>query len=80
VSPAGYSAGLRGRAGSTFSQEQCIHPTLLTTHERFLYTDHVRYVWLRAIRGPSMKCVWHVDQVSPVGCTSIRITATLGYE
>jgi hypothetical protein len=46
-----------------FSWEQCIHPTLLMTHERLLYVDHVRYVWLRAIRGPSVKNVWHVGWV-----------------
>jgi hypothetical protein len=27
--------------------------------------------------GPSMECVWRVDQVSPVGCTLIQITVTL---
>jgi hypothetical protein len=27
-------AGLRGGVGNTFSQEQCIHPTLLMTRER----------------------------------------------
>jgi hypothetical protein len=33
-----------------------------------------------AIRGLSAGCIWRVDQVSPTGCTSIRIAATLGYE
>jgi hypothetical protein len=27
-----------------------------------------------------MGCVWHVGQVSPIRCTSIRIATTLGYE
>jgi hypothetical protein len=39
--------------------------------------DHVRYVWLRAIRKSSMRCVWCVGLVSPVGCTLIRIIVTL---
>jgi hypothetical protein len=38
---------------------------LVGTSERFLYTDHVRYIWSRVIRGPSVKCVWCVDQVFP---------------
>jgi hypothetical protein len=56
ASPTGHSAELRGGVGSS-----SIHPTLLMAHERLLYVDHVRYVWLRAICGPSMECVWHVD-------------------
>jgi hypothetical protein len=80
VGPVGHSAGLRGGVGSTFSRGQCICPTLLTTHERLLYMDHVRYVWPGYICGPSMGCVWYVGRVSPVGCTSIRIVVTLGHE
>jgi hypothetical protein len=38
VGPADHSVGLRGGVGSTFSREQCIHPTLLTTHERLPHT------------------------------------------
>jgi hypothetical protein len=30
----GHSAGLRGGVGSTFSQEQCICPTLLMTSRK----------------------------------------------
>jgi hypothetical protein len=30
-----------------------------------LYVDHVRYVWLRAIRGPIMESMWCVGQISP---------------
>jgi hypothetical protein len=40
VGPADHLAGLRGEVGSTFSQEQCIRPTLLTTSQK------------AAIRGP----------------------------
>jgi hypothetical protein len=80
VGPVGHSAGLRGGGGSTFSQEQCIYPTLLTTHEKLLYTDYVRYVWSGTIRELSVGCVWCVGLVPPVGCTSIRITVTLEYE
>jgi hypothetical protein len=76
----GHSVKLRVGVRSTFSQEQCIYPTMLMTHKRLLYADHVRYVWSGAIRGLSVECVWCVDQVSPTGCTSIRITMTLRYE
>jgi hypothetical protein len=67
----GHSVGLRGGVRSTFAQEKCIHSTLLTTSEMLLYADHVRYVWSSAIRGPSVECVWRVDQVFPAGCTLI---------
>jgi hypothetical protein len=59
----GHSVGLRGGVGSNFSQEQCIYPTLLTTHERLLYADHVRYVWSRATHGPSVESMWHIGRV-----------------
>jgi hypothetical protein len=58
-------------SGAFFSQKQCIRPTLLTTRKRLVYADHARYVWSRAIHRPSVECVWHVDQVSRAGCTSI---------
>jgi hypothetical protein len=74
----GHSAGLRGGDGSTFSRERCICPTLLMTRERLLYVDHVKYVWSETIRGLSVGCLWCVGRVSPTGCTSIRIVATLG--
>jgi hypothetical protein len=66
--------------GRSFSRERWLCPSLLTTREKLLHMDHVRYVWSRVIRRPSMKCVWRVDQVFPVACISIQITATLGYE
>jgi hypothetical protein len=78
--PVGHSAELRGGVGRTFSREQCIRSTLLMTHKSLLYVDYVRYVWSRVIRGPSVKYVWRVDQVSHAGCTSIQITVTLRYE
>jgi hypothetical protein len=53
----GHSAGPRGVVESTFSWEQCICSTLLMTHERFLYVDHVRYIWSGTIRGLSVGCV-----------------------
>jgi hypothetical protein len=67
----GHLAWLRGGVGGTFSRGQCIYPTMLTTSERLLYADHVRYVWSMAIHAPRVKSVWRVDQVSPSGCTSI---------
>jgi hypothetical protein len=45
-----------------------------------LYVDSVRYIGSRAIHKLSVECVWHVDQVSSIGCTSIRIAATHRYE
>jgi hypothetical protein len=72
--------GYEVKSGALFLESSSIRPTLLMTHERLLYAVHVRYVWPRAIRGLSVECVWRVDQVSPTGCTLIRITVTLGYE
>jgi hypothetical protein len=48
--------------------------------KRLLCVDCVRYVWSGTIRGLSVECMWRVGQVSPAGCTSIRITAILEYE
>jgi hypothetical protein len=53
----GHLARLRGRVENTFSREQGIHPTLLTTREMLLYTDHVRYIWSRTTHGPSVESV-----------------------
>jgi hypothetical protein len=49
-------------------------------HKRLLCNDCMRYVWSGTIRGLSVGCMWRVGQVSPTGCTSIQIAATLGYE
>jgi hypothetical protein len=56
VRPADHSIGLRDRVGSTFSREQCIHPTLLTTHERLprMGTAHSKHTL--GVRG----LVWEV--------------------
>jgi hypothetical protein len=61
----GHSAVLRGGVGSTFARQQCIRPTLLMTHERLLYMDHVRYVWSRTICGLSVENVWRVGRGFP---------------
>jgi hypothetical protein len=45
---------------SFFLGSNGIHPNLLVTHERLLYTDYARYVWLRTICGPRVKSVWRV--------------------
>jgi hypothetical protein len=42
VGLADHSAGLRGGVGSTFSQEQCIRPTLWMTCERLPHTGIAR--------------------------------------
>jgi hypothetical protein len=36
---------------------------LIGTTKRLLYVYCMRYVWSRAIHGPSVECVWRVDQV-----------------
>jgi hypothetical protein len=51
VGPADHSAGLRGGGGSIFSQEQCIHPTLLDQRERLPRTGTARRKHIRGIRG-----------------------------
>jgi hypothetical protein len=45
-----------------------------------LYVDCMRYVYSGTICRLSVGCVWHVDRVSPAGCTLIRIAVTLEYE
>jgi hypothetical protein len=76
-----HSAGLSGGVGSTFLQEQCIRPTLLTTTRKVatygdcpqeVYAEHM-WTGMRSIR------VVFVG-FSPAGCTSIRIAAILGYK
>jgi hypothetical protein len=42
--------------------------------------DRVRYIWSGTMRGLSVGYVWHIGQVSPIGCIPIRIAATLRYE
>jgi hypothetical protein len=49
--------------GSPFSREQWLYPTLSMTREGLLYVHHVRYVWSRAIRGPSVESMWRVGPV-----------------
>jgi hypothetical protein len=73
-------SGWEVESGALFLRSSSIRPTLLTTCERLLYTDYVKYVWSRAICRPSVECVWCVDQVSPIGCTSIWIAVILRYE
>jgi hypothetical protein len=48
---------------SLFLESNGIDPNLLMTHERLSYVDHARYVWSRAIRGPSVENVWRVGRV-----------------
>jgi hypothetical protein len=64
VGLADHSAGLRGGDGSTFSQEQCIRPTLLMTHERL-----PRMGTARRKRTPGVRVM--LARFSPTGCTSI---------
>jgi hypothetical protein len=44
-------------SGDLFLGSSGIHPNLSATHERLLCVDHVRYVWSRAIHGPSVESV-----------------------
>jgi hypothetical protein len=46
-----HSAGLRGGVGSTFSQDQCIRPTLLMTRERLPCTGIDRRKRMLGVRG-----------------------------
>jgi hypothetical protein len=80
-----HSAGLRGEVGSTFSREQHIRPTLLTTHERLSRTGTTRRKRTLGVCGQhtwtgvgSLRVV--LVGFSSTGCTSIRIAATLRYE
>jgi hypothetical protein len=34
-------------------------------HKRLLYVDHMRYIWLMAIRGPSVENMWRIGRVFP---------------
>jgi hypothetical protein len=43
--------GWEVESGALFLESSSIRLTLLTTHERLIYADHVRYVWSRVIRG-----------------------------
>jgi hypothetical protein len=51
ASPVGHSTRLRGGLGSTFSQEQCIRPTLFGQHERLLHTGTARWKRTSGICG-----------------------------
>jgi hypothetical protein len=42
-----------------------IYPNLSVTRERFLYVDHVRYVWSWTIHGLSVESVWRDGRVFP---------------
>jgi hypothetical protein len=71
----GHSAGLRGGVGSSESvQLYCI--SVKGCHIRGLPVESIRVVYVD--RHKKHTC--RVYQISPVGYTSIRITATLGYE
>jgi hypothetical protein len=52
----------------------------LMSYDHVAIHDCMRYVWSRAIRGSTVESMWCVDQVSPIGCTLIRIIVTLEYE
>jgi hypothetical protein len=79
--PLSWADQLRGGVGSTFSREQWICPTLLDQCERLSRMGTTRRKRTPGIRGLAweayMSC-W--SGFPPVGCTSIRITVTLGYE
>jgi hypothetical protein len=48
-------AGLRGGVGSTFSQEQCIRPTMLMTHERLPRMGTARRMRTLGVHGLAWK-------------------------
>jgi hypothetical protein len=55
VVPAGHSAGLRGGVRSTFSQEQCIRPTLLDQRKRLPCMRTTRVKHTSGVRGPAQE-------------------------
>jgi hypothetical protein len=63
--PRATQQGWEVESGALFLGSGSIHPTLLMTHEMLLHANHVRYVWSRAIREPSVECVWCVGRVFP---------------
>jgi hypothetical protein len=75
-----HSAGLRGGVGSTFSG--AVHPSNPVDDSRRVATYGDRPQEVYAGRTwTSMESVRVVlVGFSPAGCTSIQITATLGYE
>ena len=82
VGPADRSAGVLGIvSGALFLGSSRIRPTLLGQCKRLSYADGVREAYGRvSYADQSRGNVCRVDWVSPAGCTSIRIAATLGYE
>jgi hypothetical protein len=80
--PADRSTGVLGiMSGALFLGSSRIRPTLLGQCKRLSYADSVRETYGRVSYADQVhENVWRVDQVSPAGCISIRITATLGYE
>jgi hypothetical protein len=88
VGPAGHSALLRGGVGSTFLRSSSICPILLDQCERLPHIGTARRKRMSGVREMAWKvymdwCGKHtycVYRVSPIGCTLIRIAATLRYE
>jgi hypothetical protein len=73
----GHSAGLRGGVGSIFFSE-AVNLSNSVGSERMVatYGDYPREAYVDRCK----KRTYCVYQVSPVGCTSIRIAVTLEYE
>jgi hypothetical protein len=74
VVPAGHSAELRSGVGSTFSQEQCIHPTLLDQRKRLPHMRTARVKHTSGVRGPAQEA--YVLCVSDFPC---RVYINLNY-
>jgi hypothetical protein len=73
--PVGYSAGLRGGVRSSESVQIC-WVSIKGCHIRRLSAESVCVAYVDRHK----KCACPVYQVSPAGCTLIRITVTLEYE
>jgi hypothetical protein len=73
--PLGHSARLRGGVGSSESVQLC-WVSVKGCHVWGLSTESVRVAYVDWRK----KRTWHVYQVSPTGCTLIRIIATLKHE
>jgi hypothetical protein len=61
--PTDRTAGMLWIMSGAFSLGSSDSVTLSTTHERLLYTDHMRYIWLRAIRETSVENMWCVGRI-----------------
>jgi hypothetical protein len=79
--PTDHSVGLGVVSGALFLRCSRVRPMLLMAYERLLRTWTAHKKRTRCVRALAWESVRVVCIVfPPVGCASIRITETLGYE